>query len=358
MKILARTESNQKWQLVQAAAFQGEKALQKLLAEEPSLISIDEIREGSGELLIAIREFPLAIGPIDILGFSAKGDIAIIECKLASNSEIKRQVIGQVFEYGANLWEMDYENLDSVIKSRHGKTLVESFREITDPNWDEEVFRNNIESSLQNGDFILVIVVDEISDALTRIIRFINEAGKPAFSFAALEMQHFQHSTTEMLVPHIIGVNKTPEKPRGERKKWDEESFFSEIKEKHPKYFSNIQQIYQWAKNNSKIWWGEGSINGSFVPVIPYDGKSFQLFAVYTSGVIEIFFQYYLYKPPFDVEEKRIELFNKLNQIDGVKIPKDGLNRRPSIPFGAINTPEKIAQFISIFEWVIQEVNR
>jgi hypothetical protein len=358
MKILARTESNQKWQLVQAAAFQGEKALQKLLAEEPSLISIDEIREGSGELLIAIREFPLAIGPIDILGFSAKGDIAIIECKLASNSEIKRQVIGQVFEYGANLWEMDYENLDSVIKSRNGKTLVESFREITDPNWDEEVFRNNIESSLQNGDFILVIVVDEISDALTRIIRFINEAGKPAFSFAALEMQHFQHSTTEMLVPHIIGVNKTTEKPRVERRKWDEDSFFSEIKEKHPKNLASIQQIFQWAKNNSKIWWGEGSINGSFVPVIPYDGKSFQLFAVYTSGVIEIFFQYYLYKPPFDAEEKRIELYNKLNQIDGVKIPKDGIKRRPSFPFEAINTPDKVKQFISIFEWVIQEVNR
>jgi hypothetical protein len=359
MKILARNDHKEKWQLVQAAAFKGERSLQELLADEPSLISIDEIREGSGDLLVAVREFPLPIGNIDILGFSAKGDIAIIECKLASNSEIKRQVIGQVFEYGANLWEMDYETLDSAVKLRNGKSLVELIQEeISDSIWDEEAFRNRINNSLENGDFILVIVVDEIKEELTRIIRFINDAGKPAFSFAALEMQRFQHNSTEMLVPHVIGVTRKPHGQGTPKVKWDENKYFNLIKEKFPESLPNIQKLYDWSKLKSRIWWGEGSVIGSFVPVIPYGGKSFQLFAVYTSGDLEILFQYYLSKPPFNAEEKRIELLNKLNQIGGVRISKDKIERRPSIPFETINTPEKMDQFISVFEWVIQEVNK
>jgi RecB family endonuclease NucS len=97
MQILIRNHRNEKWQLVKSAAFGSESELQNLLAEEPSLISVNEVREGAGTMVAAIREFPLDIGSIDLVGFAARGDIAIIACKLASNDEIKRKVIGQVF---------------------------------------------------------------------------------------------------------------------------------------------------------------------------------------------------------------------------------------------------------------------
>src|SRR5689334_11071612 len=111
MKILMRSDKHEKWQLVQSAMYGAEAELQALLADTPSLISVNEVREGAGTLIAAVREFPLDIGYIDLLGFTAEGDIAVIECKLAQNDEIKRKVIGQVFEYGAYLWDMDYETL-------------------------------------------------------------------------------------------------------------------------------------------------------------------------------------------------------------------------------------------------------
>lgn len=128
MKILIRNHKSEKWQLVQSAAYANEGELQKLLAEQPSLVSVNEAREGAGTLVAAVRELQLGIGSIDLVGFTADGDIAVIECKLATNAEIKRKVIGQVFEYGVGLWGMSYEELDQKILQRTNQNLAECYR--------------------------------------------------------------------------------------------------------------------------------------------------------------------------------------------------------------------------------------
>jgi hypothetical protein len=77
-----------------------EKELQELLAESPSLIPADDIRDGFSPLVVAVREFGLpGSGNTDLLAFSSAGEITIVECKLAANAEIKRTVIGQILEY-------------------------------------------------------------------------------------------------------------------------------------------------------------------------------------------------------------------------------------------------------------------
>ncbi len=152
MKILIRNHKHEKWQMVQSAPYGAEDELQRLLAEEPSLISVSEVREDAGTLVAAVREFPLNIGAIDLVGFTANGDIAVVECKLANNAEIKRKVIGQVLEYGANLWGMDYETLDEKVALRSGKSLADLIRDsVGDPGWDEESFRTNMNYPWKRG---------------------------------------------------------------------------------------------------------------------------------------------------------------------------------------------------------------
>lgn len=51
------------------------------------------------------------------------------------------------------------------------------------------------------GSFILVIVVDEINEELSRIIRYINECSSSAFLLHALEMNRFQSNNLAILVP-------------------------------------------------------------------------------------------------------------------------------------------------------------
>jgi len=119
MKILIRNGKHTKWEPVDVAGYVIEAELQKLLAESPSIITIDEVREGASPLVVAVREFGLpGSGNTDILAFNSQGDIVVVECKLAANQEIKRRVIAQVLEYGAYLWKMSYDELNKRIFSR------------------------------------------------------------------------------------------------------------------------------------------------------------------------------------------------------------------------------------------------
>lgn len=361
MKILIRNGNKEKWQLVQSAGYGAESELQRLLAEQPSLISLNEVREGCGPLAVAVREFPLEIGYIDLVGFTSEGDIALIECKLATNEEIKRKVIGQVLEYGANLWEMSYEALDERVFQRTGNSLSDIVHEANaDPLWDEEKFRSNIIDSLQTGNFILIIVVDEIREELSRIVRFINDAGKTSFSFAALEMRRFQHGDSEMLVPHVFGSLKNQKNTQTlSKKKWDEISFFETLQQQHPESVQKIKQILQWMKENksiNRIWWGEGGKTGSFVPVVAHNSKDHQLFAVYTTGTLEVYFYWFQFKPPFDSEVKRIELLEKLNSINGINIPTDAIAKRPSFSLSNIQDSNGFEKLLEVFDWVIHEI--
>ena len=102
MRILIRDNETKEWKFAESVRAKAEAELQKLLAESPSLIPVSEIREGVSPLVFAICEFGLpGSGNTDILAFSADGDISIIECKLATNPESKRKVMGQILEYAA-----------------------------------------------------------------------------------------------------------------------------------------------------------------------------------------------------------------------------------------------------------------
>ncbi len=275
--------------MVESAKYQNENELQKLLADSPTLISIDDVRPGSGLLIAAVREFPLDIGYVDLLAFSAQGDLAIIECKLAENPEIKRKVIGQALEYGAHIWGMTYTDFDEKVKIRTGKNLAELVKEkANDPTWNEELFRSNVESALENGSFILMIVVDGITEDLSRIIRFVNACGNPAFSFAALEMRRFQSGDAEMLIPRVIGDTRTSEnvaRATG-RKRWTPAMFFEDAERKLRKEeLKIVNQLYEFTKQNaSEVRMGTGAESGSFTFILLRNNSSGSVFSVYSNG--------------------------------------------------------------------------
>ena len=303
MKILLRHGKSEAWNMVESAKYQDENELQKLLADSPSLISIDDVRPGAGALVTAVREFPLDIGYVDLVAFSAQGDMAIIECKLADNPEIKRKVIGQALEYGAHFWGMSYSELDEKIKARTGKNLAPLMEEQTDdPAWDEEAFRTNVESALESGSFILMIVVDAITDELSRIIRFVNACGNPAFSFAALEMRRFQSGDAEMLVPRIIGDTRTADKV-GSRRQTNRNEMLSKCSPEVSDFFSALLDSAE--EQGDTIYWGTAGF--SIRTNIPEMENLASIFYGYPPDVLQLYFAHL----PFP-DEKVLELRKEL----------------------------------------------
>jgi len=356
-----REDKNKKWELVESNAYALEKELQELLADSPEIISMEEIRPGAGPLVAVVREFSLPVGYIDILAFTARGDIAIIECKLEKNPQAKREVIGQILDYSAHLWGMRYEDLDGRIQSMTNRSLADLVKEHAgDPDWNEEEFRANVSSALAEGNFILTIAVNEINEELHRIIRYVNSAGEPAFSFAALEMKRFNKSKVEMLIPHVFGpVHATVAKPKSTTIQWNEASFFETLLVKDPSLEFVARQLLAWATPRvTRIWWGKGSQMGSFVPVYNHNGRDYKLFAVWTYGTVEIYFEHFQYKPPFDTKDKRLEILGKLNEIDGVDIRADAITRRPSIKLSLLSEQKALEKFLSVFDWMLEEIKK
>ncbi len=92
------------------------------------------------------------------------------------------------------------------------------------------------------------------------------------------------------------------------------------------------QKIYDWIKPQvDEIYFGTGKQNAAFIPVLQHGGNRHQLFSIYASGDVEVVFQHMSNKRPFDKEELRIELLNKLNEIDSVNIPGEKIKFRPSL---------------------------
>jgi hypothetical protein len=92
------------------------------------------------------------------------------------------------------------------------------------------------------------------------------------------------------------------------------------------------------------------------VPTLHHHGTDYQLFAVWTYGSVELYFQWYQFKPPFDAEAKRLELLRRFNAIGGVSLPADVITRRPNIPLAVLAEAERVPEFLSVIDWFIQEV--
>lgn len=294
MKILLRNEGQKAWNMVSSFSYKDEKELQKLLSDSPDLIPSRDLREGAGALVAVVREFGLEIGAVDLLAFSADGDIAIIECKLADNPEGKRKVIGQVLEYGSAIWGMTYAELDQKIKGlTKGKNLADLVREqVNDPEWDEEAFRVKVEEHLSEGNFILVIVVDEINENLTQIIRFLNACGNPKFSFAALEMRRFHSGNTEVLVPRVDGDYRPPAlREPSQRKTWTKDSILQDAKSKLSNVsYDNFLDLYKFIEEHSQggAGLGTGKQNGSVTLYCRKGNTRSSVFSIFTHGDLAV----------------------------------------------------------------------
>jgi hypothetical protein len=136
--------------------------------------------------------------------------------------------------------------------------------------------------------------------------------------------------------------------------------FFATLAGRRPEAEATVARaLMEWGRSTgARDWWGTGIRNGSFIPVIDHGDTWHGPFTVWTTGHAEITFQYYMTKPPFDSEEKRRELLNRLNAIDGVAIPEDAIARRPSVPLAALTHEDNLRQFLAVFDWFVEEVRR
>jgi hypothetical protein len=95
---------------------------------------------------------------------------------------------------------------------------------------------------------------------------------------------------------------------------------------------------------------------GSMIPDFNHGNKHYYMFALWTYGSLEIYFQWLKGKPPFDDESKRLELLKRINETPEVNIPPDGITRRPSIRLDVLAKPEAMERFLGALDWALEEI--
>jgi len=351
--------------------YDSESILQGLLTKYPNLLAGRQIDgENPRRWLLISREMgiPMEEGggnwlAVDHLFLDQEGMPTFVEVKRSSDTRIRREVIGQMLDYAANAvkyWppETIREKFEAKLEVR-GQDPEQILQEFLGEGIDSEDFWPQVQNNLVIGKIRMLFVADSVPPELQRIVEFLNEQMNPA-EVLAIEIKQFAGQDIQTLVPRVIGqtaeTQRTKRKPA--KRKWDKESYFKEMEDRHgPDYANVATQILEWVEPKvTRIWWGEGKELGSFVPVLNHKGMDHQLFAVYTSGGVETYFQWYARKEPFIDHLKLQELFSRINSIEGVDLAEDTINRRPSIDLELLNTNESIQKFFEIYEWFLDEV--
>jgi hypothetical protein len=354
--------------------YDSEALLQTLLADYPSLLAGDQINPKTPrEWLLVRREagIPAEDGggdrwSVDHLFLDQDAIPTLVEVKRSSDTRIRREVIGQMLDYAANAivyWPADRirATFESECKAS-GKDPEATVRQLSGEGQDVEVFWSDVKTNLQAGRVRLVFVADNIPAELSRVVEFLNEQMDPA-EVLAVEIRQFVGEGRRTLVPRVLGQTAQAQRrkgtPGGATRQWDETSFFAALVSDHGEAQVQVaRRLLGWGETKGlRIWWGKGAQSGSFFPLLDVDGVSHYTFGAWTGGVIEIQFQWMRKHEPFADEESRCQLRDRLNEIPGIDIPADGIERRPSVPMVALEQRGSLDQFLGVFDWYLGRIH-
>lgn len=364
-KIIIRNPDGSTTQLVETP-YDSEDLLQRLLAESHALLPGDQISpESPRRWLLVAREVGIPDTneggnrwSVDHLFLDQDGIPTFVEVKRSSDTRLRREVIGQMLDYAANAavyWPTEYIQQQFEARCDHGgidpASVIESLA------GDENLFWDAVHANLLAGRMRLLFVADVIPAELQRVIEFLNER-MTEVEVLGVEIRQYTGGGMQSFIPQVVGRTAEAQAIKSKtqaKKQWDENSFFSAIPDDHQRWVAH--RSLEWANNRGlRIWWGKGSKYGSFMPVLDIQNQKHFTFSAWTSGTIEIQFQYMLSRPAFDSENSRKDLLARLNNVPGLDLPDDGIDRRPSIPFKALANNEDIEKFLAIWDWYVDQV--
>ena len=198
-----------------------ESWLQELIYNNPGLLPAGEIDSNYSKLIPLGREISTPSGSIDNLYVTPKGNLCLVETKLWRNPEAHRTVLAQLIDYAKNLASFTYEELESKVKQFHDNRK-KSFTSIVDlvkdgkEEFDAVLFEEELRRSMAIGEFLLLIVGDQIRPQVVMLSQAVQAAPHLEFKIGLVELRFYHLDAGEwplVVVPSLVG--QTVEVTRG-----------------------------------------------------------------------------------------------------------------------------------------------
>lgn len=352
---------------LEPSEFPSEDEFQKLLATFPSLLSWDQ-NDGAParrwlllkrEKAIPAEEDGNGRFSVDHLFIDQEGVPTLVEVKRQSDTRLRREVVGQMLDYAANA--AVYLPIDQMRAEFEGAwpDPTEQIRNHLGADTDPETLWQQVKTNLQAGRIRMLFVADRIPPELRRIAEFLNEQMDPA-EMLALELRHFAGDGLKTIVPTVYGQTEDARQRKetgAPKRRWTEEAVLAGIESRvGPDARRTAERVAQWMREHAdQVWFGSGNQDGSMGMTIVVNGNNYYPIAIWSYGRIELRFQYLL-KGPFESEEKRRELLERLNKIDGISLPPDSITLRPAIPMVALSGGARVDSFLRVMDWLVGEL--
>ncbi|MFA3876003.1 hypothetical protein ABS735_20335 [Streptomyces sp. MMCC 100] len=214
---------------LELAGFETEEEFQELLALHPRVLDFGSLADGRPlRLVLVAREMGVPTSTesgsaywLDHLFVDADGVPTLVEVKRATDTRIRREVVGQMLDYAANaarywpaaLLQRSFE--DTCVKD--GRPLEEAYGEFLGEGSADE-FWQTVEERLAAGQMRLLFVADRIPLELRAIVEFLNRQMRQTDVYAVELTQYRGGGDLRVLVPRIHGEVATAAKsPSGRR---------------------------------------------------------------------------------------------------------------------------------------------
>lgn len=333
--------SGERWRSPRVQSYNDEEMLKLLLCESPQLLPTHT----EGSVVVDELTVPL-IGSVDLAAVDADGSITLVECKLSSNPEIRRSVIGQIFAYAAGLWQLRYEDFDRAFALRtHNLPLAEAIRAALPQErrdeWQEELFRRNVADNLAAGRFTLVIAVDRITDELKRVVPYVNSHTISEVQFLALELGYISDGDVELVRPLTYGQESIAEKRAGgKRQVWSPDAYFEKLREYDPRVQNVVNALVNFSKARGAVMQGgSGTLPSLNVQFMFGDKKKTVWSSYYYSNGPSFDLNFDYLRPVCDlgVLETCASTIRSIEGVDNLYASLEpGFRARPSLPVDPI----------------------
>jgi hypothetical protein len=203
-----------------------EAKLQALVSNYPDLLPGDQINpENPRQWLLVSREMRVPDDAsetgrwsLDHLFLDQDGIPTFVECKRATDTRIRREVVAQMLDYAAN--GIEYWSIDRLISAatdtaeRQGKEIEEEIVNLLEDTQgygvDVDAYWQQVEANLRARKVRLVFVADKTPQELRRLVEFLNEEMRNV-EVLAVEVKQFQREDRQgqkAVVPRVVGFTE------------------------------------------------------------------------------------------------------------------------------------------------------
>ncbi|MGH8925037.1 MAG: hypothetical protein ACRDWA_10430 [Acidimicrobiia bacterium] len=291
------------WVKIAGSSYRDEEELRTLLVKTPEVIPLGDLQgsESTVQLTVA-REAPLGSGSADLLWIDSEGRLTIVEVKLRSNPEIRREVLAQALSYAAYLQGMPIDEfIDHLVgpylANAHGPEvagldLPAVFSRITGSDVEPDDFSAGLKENLETGRFRILIVVGEPHPQLKRSVSYVN--GHADFEIYLVEVGFYRSEDGfhEIIAPRILDI--AGDKPAGAparsgRRRWTLDAYFDQVREDYSNALGPLENMHERLKALSEQGLIEfrfgGGAQGNLVVGLPPNGMA--ILWIWSSGSIQ-----------------------------------------------------------------------